>query len=384
MFTLIWMNFRRNKGKKILTLLSLLIAFVLFGLLMAVKSGMTYASISQFSARRLLTGSKVVEFGPMPVAYAERIAQVPGVEAVTYNGFMAGNFQSPSNFFNVVPVPAQSLFRVYPDFIVPPAQRRAWLQDRTGVLVTPTLLQQFGWNIGEKVPVQTQMKQKDGSSTWYMTIDGVITNRAHRQAFGPTMFMHYSYYDQARAVGEGTVYGFAELLSNAQEAGRVSQAIDDLFTNASPQTRTVPAEASAHNIYAQAGNIGAIVTDVAIAVFFSMMLIVGAIMLHSTRERLSEFAVLRALGFGRATVTGIVVGEAIFTCLVGGIAGLIVAFLLTQALKGDVTQVLSGFSLSAIAIGIGVGLMILFGLVASVLPALQLSRLSVHEALGRI
>lgn len=384
MFALIWSNFTRNHGWKILTLLSLLIAFVLFGLLMAVRNGLSFSDNSQAGARRLVTTNKVTPFAPMPVAYAERIAQVPGVQAVTYNGFMAGTFQKPSNFFMVLPMPAQSLFKVYPELYVSPAEWQSWFQDRTGALVTPKLMQQFGWKIGEKVPVQTHTKQKDGSTTWYMTIDGVITNEAEKNAPAQQMFMHYNYYDETRAVGQGTVNGFAELLDNASEAGRVSKAIDSLFTNAAPQTRTVPENAEARSIFAQAGNIGAIITDVAVAVFFSMMLIVGAIMLHSVRERLAEFALLRALGFRNRTVTGIVLGEAVFTCLVGGIAGLIVAFLLTRALGHAVTQVLPGFAITPAAAGVSIGLMILFGILASVLPIVQLSRLAIRDALGSV
>lgn len=382
MFALIWTNFARNKGRKILTLLSLLIAFLLFGVLMALHAGLSFSD-TPAGLGRLVTTNKVQPFAPMPVAYAQRIAEVPGVKAVTWNGFMAGTFQKPSNFFMVLPMPADGLFRVYPDLQVPPADKRAWLGDRTGALVTPKLMQQFGWKIGEKVPVQTQTKQKDGSSTWYLTIDGTIANPAQAGSNTEQMFIHYSYYDQSRALGEGTVNGFAELLDNPDAAGRVSQAIDALFVNSAPQTHTVPEEAEVRNIVAQAGNLGAIITDVAIAVFFSMMLIVGAIILHSTRERLSEFAVLRALGFGRRMVTSVVLGEAVLTCLVGGIAGLIVAYLLVFALRGVVTQVVPTFGISGFAAGLSIVLMIAFGILASVLPVIQLSRLSVRDALGR-
>ncbi|HVA54445.1 MAG TPA: ABC transporter permease, partial [Gammaproteobacteria bacterium] len=118
MFTLIWMNFKRNKGRKFLTLLSVVIAFLLFGLLMAVRHGLTFSENSEAGTRRLLTMNKVVLAAPMPVAYAERIAQVPGVKAVTYFGAMAGAYQNPSNNFLVVSAPAQSLFQVYPEFYV--------------------------------------------------------------------------------------------------------------------------------------------------------------------------------------------------------------------------------------------------------------------------
>lgn len=383
MFTLIWMYFKRDKGRKLLTLLSVLIAFLLFGVLMAVRHGLTFSENSEAGARRLLTMNKVVLAAPMPVAYAERIAQVPGVKAVTYFGAMAGAYQNPSNNFLVVSAPAQSLFQVYPEFYVPPAQRQSWLQDRTGALVTPKLMQQFGWKIGESVPILSKLKQKDGSTTWTVTIDGVVTDRSENNAGTQEMFIHYQYFDETRGVGEGTVNQFVELLDNPDQAGPVSQAIDTLFTNASPQTRTGPEQAVARTMLAQVGNIGAIITDVTIAVFFSMLLIIGAILLHSARERLSEFALLKALGFGSPTVTGVVLGESLLTCLVGGIAGLLFAWLLITALRQTVTQVLPSFEITPLAIAESIALMVLFGVLSGILPIIQLRRLSVRDALGR-
>ncbi|MDE2024438.1 MAG: ABC transporter permease [Gammaproteobacteria bacterium] len=350
---------------------------------MAVRHGLTFSENSAAGARRLLTINKVVPAAPMPVAYAERIAQVPGVKAVTYYGAMVGAFQKFSNAFAVVSAPAQSLFQVFPELYVPAAERQSWLQDRTGALVTPKLMQQFGWKVGEKVPILTRLKQKDGSTTWYMTIDGVITNRAQNSSGAQQMFIHYKYFDETRAAGEGTVNQFDELLDTPSQAGPVSQAIDTLFTNASPQTRTGPEQAVARSIFAQVGSIGAIITDVAIAVFFSMLLIIGAILLHSARERLSEFALLKALGFGSRTVTGVVLGESLLTCLVGGVTGMIFAYLLIAALRQTVTQVLPSFEVTSLAIALSLALMVLFGVLASLLPMVQLSRLSVRDALGR-
>lgn len=384
MFTLIWMNFKRNKGRKFLTLFSVVIAFLLFGILMAVRHGLTFSENSEAGARRLLTINKVVPAAPMPVAYAERIAQVPGVKAVTYYGAMIGAFQKLSNEFAVLSAPAQNLFQVYPEFYVPTAERQSWLRDRTGALVSAKIMQQFGWKVGEKVPILTKLKQKDGSTTWYVTIDGVITNRSENNPGAQEMIIHYKYFDETRAVGEGTVNQFDELLDNPDQAGPVSQAIDMLFTNASPQTRTGPEQAVVRTMLAQVGNIGAIITDVTIAVFFSMLLIIGAILLHSARERLSEFALLKALGFGSRTVTGVVLGESLLTCFVGGIAGLLLALLLVEALRQTITQVLPSFQITPLAIVESIALMALFGVLSGILPMIQLRRLSVRDALGRV
>lgn len=145
----------------------------------------------------------------------------------------------------------------------------------------------------------------------------------------------------------------------------------------------MPVNAIFHSIYGQIGNIGLMVTDVAVAVFFSMLLIIGALLLHSTRERLSEFALLRALGFRGFTVTGVVFGEALLTCLIGGILGLILAWVLTRLFGDSLNQILSAMSITPSVWAAGIGLMVLFAILVSTLPAVQLYRLSVREALGR-
>lgn len=384
MFALIWSNFTRNKGRKVLTLLSLLIAFVLFGLLMALRHSLTFSGAGAGAAQILVTMNKSGLGKPMPVAYAQRITQVPGVTAVSYGSGTLGTYQKPSNAFLFLGVAGRQMFKVQPFLRISATQLQAWFQDRTGALVTPKLAQKFGWTIGERVPVETPLPQKDGNTTWYVTIDGIVTDPTSHAALGlQKMFVHYSYFDQARAAGMGTVGSISERVASVHELGRVGQAIDAMFTNASPETHTFPVNAVFRNIYSQIGNISLIITDVALAVFFSMLLIVGALLLHSARERLSEFAVLRALGFRAVAVGSIVFGEALLTCLVGGLLGLIVAWILVGVLHSSLNQILSVMMLTPEIWGIGIGLMVLFAVLVSVLPSLQLWRISVRDALGR-
>lgn len=384
MFALIWSNFTRKPGRKALTLLSLLIAFVLFGLLMALRHSLTFSGAGAGAARILVTMNKSGMGKPMPVAYAERIAGVPGVTAVSYGSGTLGTYQKPNNAFLFLGVAGRQMFKVQPFLRIASAQQLAWFRDRSGALVTPKLAQQFGWHIGERVPVQTPLPQKDGKTTWYVTIDGVVTDPTSHAALGlQKMFVHYSYLDEARAAGTGTVASISERIASAHELGQAGAAIDALFTNASPETHTFPVNAVFRNIYGQIGDISLVVADVALAVFFSMLLIVGALLLHSARERLSEFALLRALGFRSLTVGGIVFGEALLTCLAGGLLGLIIAWILVGILHGSLNQILSVMTLTPAVWGVSIGLMVLFAVLASVLPVLQLWTTSVRDALGR-
>ncbi|HVA55611.1 MAG TPA: ABC transporter permease [Gammaproteobacteria bacterium] len=384
MFTLIWMNFKRNKGRKLLTTLSVVIAFLLFGVLLAVRHGLSgQRPQSQAATLRMTTLNKVAPYSPMPVAYAERIAAVPGVKAVTYLSAFAGFYQKQSNFVLMFAVPSASLLGVYPDLTVQPDQLNTWLMDRAGVLVTPALAKQYDWHVGDHVPIGSSIQRKDGSTTWDVTIEGVINTRGGAQFSSQKLFMHYSYLDEARVSNQGTVDTFVELVSSPSQTTEVSHAIDRLFINASPQTVTTASNALLQNAYAAAGNVGAIFTSVAVLVFLSMLLVVGAIMLHTARERLSEFAVLRALGFQRSTVTALVLSESMLVCVGGGLIGLLLAYVLTGKLQHLLEQQLAGVIMTGFAIMVSIGLMIVLALLAGAIPALQTWRLSVRDALGK-
>lgn len=384
MLALIWISFRRNRGRKLLTLLSLSIAFVLFGELMALRHALTFSGVGEAAGDILVTLNKAGIGKTMPVAYAQRIGQVPGVTAVSYDTGTLGTYQRPNNAFLFLATAGRQMFEIQPFLRIPARQRRAWFRDRTGAIVTPKLMRKFGWKLGERVPVMTQMPRKDGETTWYVTIDGVVTDPTSHAALGlEKMFVHYSYLDRARATGEGTVGDISERITSARDSGRVIRAIDGLFTNAAPQTRTIPVNAVFRNVYGQIGNISLLVANVAIATFFSMLLIVGAITLHSMRERFTEFAVLRVLGFRPAAIGGIVFGEALLTCLMGGTSGLIVAWVLVHRFAESLNQILATMVLTPGAWLLGLGLMLLFGVLVSVLPLAQLRRMSVREALGR-
>jgi putative ABC transport system permease protein len=227
------------------------------------------------------------------------------------------------------------------------------------------------------------MKKNDGSTTWEVVIDGVMKNSEQPDSKVRQVMVHYDYLKTARASGTDTVALFFELPADPGRATLVATAIDSLFENAAPQTSTSTTQAVVHNAIRQAGNIGGIIVDVAIAVFFSMLLVVGAIMFQSARERRSEVAALRALGFTRGSLLRMVVGESLLTCLIGGLIGTGLAAALLDALQTTLDSVPQSMDLTGIAVAIAVALMIIFGLLAAAAPAGQLWRLSIREALGR-
>lgn len=382
MLTLVWANLNRSKGRLALTLLSVLIAFLLFGVLMALRHGFSgERPQSQAATRRVTTLNKVAAYAPMPVAYAGRIAAVPGVEAVTYVSAFAGHYRKPDNFVLMLAMPAASLLETYPDLVVQPDELKTWLADRTGVVVSPKLATQYGWHVGDHIPIESAIRKRDGTSTWDVTIDGLIRRRGNLPFSSQRVFMHYSYFNEARAAGKDTVDTFSTLVASASQTGQVGRAIDALFVNASPQTRTTASNALLKNAYAAAGNVSAILIGAAAAVFFSMLLVIGTIMMHAARERLGEFAVLRAVGFRKRAVVGIVFCESLLISLVGGCLGLVLAWLLVRELQDVLSQYLAGVSLTRSAVAASIGLMLATGALSALAPMIQTWRLSLRDTL---
>jgi putative ABC transport system permease protein len=358
-----------------------LIAFLLFGMLMAARQVFN-PQLSKSDQSRLITVNKVSRGTPLPIAYAQRIRQVPGIRAAAYATFMLGWYQKRENAFAVIAAPAKGLFDTFP-VTVKPEQKKAWLNDRGGALATPALMKAYGWKIGQHVPVMSTLQKKDGGSTWDVTIDGVATNKDHPDAKVQQLIVHYDYVNEGRASGKDTAMMFFEVPDDPVKATSVAMAIDKIFENASPQTKTSTTKTVVHNAIRQAGDIGGIITDVAIAVFFSMLLVVGAIMFQSARERHTEFAALRALGFTRGSILRMVIGESLLTCLIGGLIGIGIAAGLIAILPNALSNFPSSMTLTGVAVLVAVGLMIAFGLIAAAAPAGQLWRLSIREALGR-
>ncbi|HET6655901.1 MAG TPA: ABC transporter permease [Gammaproteobacteria bacterium] len=360
----------------------MLIAFLLFGMLMAARQVFS-PDLSKSDQSRLQTVNKVSRGAPLPIAYVQRIAQVPGVKATTYLTAALGWYQKRENAFAVLAVPTDSFFQTLPAIVIKPEQKENWIKDRDGALATPALMKAYGWKIGQRVPVMSTLQKKDGGSTWDVTIDGVARNSEHPDSKQKQLILHYDYLNIGRATGTDTVMMFFEVPIDPAKATQVALSIDKQFENTSPQTSTSTLKAVVHNAIRQAGDIGGIIVDVAIAVFFSMLLVVGAIMFQSARERRTEFAALRALGFSRGSILRMVVGESLLTCLVGGLIGIGLAALLLDVLRGSLDNIPASMDLTGVAVLIAVGLMIGFGLLAAAAPAGQLWRLSIREALGR-
>ncbi len=381
---LVWSNLRRRKARTFFTLLSVVVAFVLFAYLAAVRVAFR-AGVDVAGADRLFTTHKTSIIQPLPVAYQEQIARVPGVVAVTHASWFGGIYQNPNTGFQGVfqaPVEPEAYLAMYPEFRVPEEQKRAWFEDREGVLVGRKTAERFGWKVGDRVPVQaTIWRKQDGGKIWEFNVRGIYDG-AEKGTDTTQFLFHYAYFDEARQFGRGIVGWYVVRIADPEQTAEVSAAIDAVFANSRYETKTVTEKALAQSFADQIGDIGAIIQWVLAAVFFTLLLVAGNTMAQSVRERTNELAVLKTLGYTDGRVLALVLAESTFVAVLGGGLGLAIGAALIGA--GDPTGgFLQVFYFPERDVVFGVVYVALLGFVTGILPAMQAKRLRIVEALRR-
>jgi putative ABC transport system permease protein len=380
--SLVWSNLKRKKLRTALTLLSIFIAFVLYGLLCTIKEAFT-AGIALAEADRLVVRHKVSLIMNLPEAYRARMEKIPGVASAVHMTWFNGIYQDePKNFFGSFPVsdPAEFL-AMYPEFLLPEEQKQAWIKTRTGVIVGRTLAERFNWKIGDRIPLTSPIWPREGDGAWEFEIVGIFDG-AKKATDTSGFYFRYDYFDEARSEGKGLVGWYSVRVNDPAQAGAVAEAIDDEFANSPYETKAEPEGAFMQAFAQQIGDIGAIMVAILSAVFFTILLVAGNTMGQAVRERIEEIGVLKALGYTNELVLTLVLAESCLIAAVGGLTGLGVAWLITAG-GSPVPAMLPVFYLPPRYVMIGVGLVILLGFVAGILPALQAMRLRVAEALRR-
>ncbi|MDH3621408.1 MAG: ABC transporter permease [Gammaproteobacteria bacterium] len=381
-FGLIWKNVWRKKIRTSLTILSVLVAFLLFALLSALgyafKGGEDVAD-----AERLVVINKVSLINPLPMAYMNRIAATEGVQAVTHASWFGGYYQDPRNQFGQFPTDPYEYFSLYPELKMPQEQFNAWAKNRQGAVIGREIADQYGINVGDRIPIQATIWTKaDGSRTWEFDIEGIFETDDPR---GSTAYMlfQYDYFEEARAFAKGTVGWYVLRVKPGADPVQIANAVDMQFANSPNETETSTEAAFAQSFAKQFGNIALIVTLIMGAVFFTLLLVSGNTMSQSVRERISELAVLKTLGFSDRSVLGVVLTESIVIMLIGGLLGLGIGWLIVQVIAGAMGAILPGIYLTSRAILTAICIMIGAGIVAGIFPALKAMRLSIIDALAR-
>ena len=374
---LIWANLMRRKVRTVFTLLSVFIAFMLFAVLGAVDQAFT-GGVDLAGADRLMVMNKVGLINSMPIGYADRIATVPGVAAVTLQDWVGAYFQDPRQPITGFAVDAPSFLEVHQDMQLSAAQRQTWLADKTGVIVGPVLAKKYGWKVGDHFPLRSNIwRDKQGDSTWDVNVDGIYSGGQE-----DLLLMHYKYLDDKRAFRNNQVNMFVLKVSDPARSGVIAHDVDALFANSDAESKTQTEKAFLQGFAAQLGNISKIVTGIVTAVLFSMLLVIANTMAQSIRERISELAVLKALGFSRRGIGFMVLTESLLVTFLGGLLGMGLGALAAGGIGGKL-PFLQDFRTPSSSLAIGILLMLLLGLMAGLLPATQAMRLQVATALRR-
>ena len=381
---LIWAELFRRKTRTFLTLVSILAAFLLFGLLNGVRVSFDQAGQSAQGAKRLQTGSKLSFIDTLPLSLNDRIARVDGVKAVTYANWFGGAYQKPENqIFSFAVAP--NYLDLYPEIEVPAAQRQAFDATRTGILVGEGLVNRFGWKVGQKIPLMsTIFPNRDGSKNWAFDIVGVMKpkDKASGGWYDQMIIMHWKYFDESTPYNRGQVGWYVSSVADVNQADRVAQGIDALSANSDHETKTMTEAASAASWMKQMADIGLIVGSIMGAVFFTLLLLTGNTMAQAVRERIPELAVLKTMGFRNGAVLGLVLAESVLLVLIGGVLGLGLATvagpMLTLASGGVINMPPIDWSIWLQ----GLGLMVAIGVLVGLLPAIRAMRLNIVDALA--
>lgn len=382
-FYLVWCNLKRKKLRTTLTLLSIVVAFVLFSLLAALKLAFV-GGVSLANVNRLITRHRVSFIQPLPYAYLNRIANVSGVAGVSHQTWFGGVYQDSKNPLGSFPVEPELYLPMNPEISLPEDQRQAWLKTRTGAVIGRTLAERYGWKIGDRVPLKSPIWPNKSGGAWQFDIVGIYDGT--KKAADTTSFLfRYDYFDEARSYGEGTVGWYQVRVKDPKDAERVAAAIDAEFANSSAETKTETEAAMFQGFAQQIGDIGKIVTAILGAVFFTILLVAGNTMAQSVRERTQELGVLKAVGFTNKLVLGVVLGESFVLTSLGGLIGLGFGWLMVAGLSesSSIRQFFPIFFIPTRDVLNGIGLSIALGFVAGILPAIQAMRLHVAEALRR-
>jgi len=379
---LIRKNLFRRKLRAGLMIVSILIAFLIFGVLAAFDRAFN-AGEDTAAADRLVTVNKINFTLPMPIAYYDRIRAIEGVRQATYANWFGGYFQDPKNLVIAFAVEPNTYPELYVREIDIAADARAsFVRERTSALIGESLAKKWGWKVGDRIPLSSNIfSQKNGSKTWDLVIAGVFSSKTQRDT--NFMIFQYDYFNETRSFGKDTI-GWLVLQTTSPAANdRVAKAIDSMFANSSDETSTDTEKAFNKAFAAQLGNIALIVLLVVGAAFVTILMIVGNTMVMTVRERTREIGVLKALGFSQGRILRLILGESVALALLGGIPGIILATLATLGLRVSLAQFVPGLMMTPDIVFLAIALMLILGILTGTIPAINAMRLKIAEALGR-
>jgi putative ABC transport system permease protein len=378
-FPLIWAGLWRNPVRTVLTMLCIVVAFMLFGLLHGITSSIDEV-IDQMSDTRLRIQSRVNIAQGLPIAYLPRIENVSGVTGVAYYSWFGGYYQDPRNQVQTGAIDVDRLFTLYPELQIADEHIEAMRATRTGALMGRDLAETHGWQVGDRVPIGSQIwPRADGSYDWAFDIAGVYT-------FGDgsipsnELWINYDYFDEARSLARGTVSLYFARIDDAERSAEIAEDIDALFANSLDETQTQNEKDWIRAQINQVGDINAFLNAIILAVLFTLLFLTGNTMMQSVRERIPELAVLKTYGFGNLSIVTLVVAEAALLCIAAAAVGLTIASYLVPSIYRLIGAGALPMPWSVVTAGIILAALV--ALVSALPPAWRAQRLDVADALA--
>jgi len=379
-FMLIRAGLLRKKARTILTTLSIIVAFLLFGLLQGINQTIK-AGFGGGENSRLWTANSVGTLSSLPISVMDRMATVQGVRSIAHVSFFGGYFQDARNALPALATNVDKLAAVYPELHITRSQIDAMQATRAGALIGRTLASKYGWKVGDKIPVGTTLwTDQEGRNSWTFDIVGIFDPdpKYARTSLGSGFWINYGYWDEARRMDRHHVHQFIVQIDNPAQATAIAADIDRLFANSSDETRTQTENAAIQSQFKQLADVDFIANAIVGAVMFALLFLTANTMMQSVRERIPELAVLKTLGFSGGTVCALVVAESLLLCLFAAIAGLLLS---SVAIK-SVGAALGAGVLPLGVIAGGLAIAVILAVVSGLPPAMRALRLNIVDALA--
>jgi putative ABC transport system permease protein len=370
----------RKKARTVLTMLSIIVAFLLFGLLQGINQDIK-SGLGGSANGRLWTMSRVGVLSSLPISAMDRMAAIEGVRSIAHLTYFGGYFRDAKNPLPAFAVNVDKLAALYPELNITPAQIDAMKATRSGALIGSPLAKKYGWKVGDKIPVGTTLwPNVAGSNNWTFDIVGIFDAdpKYSRTSLGSGFWFNYDYLDESRLSDRHRVHQFIIQIDSPDQATAISSRIDKLFENSSDETRTQTENAAIQSQFKQLADIEFIANSIVGAVMFTLLFLTANTMLQSVRERIPELAVLKTLGFPAGTVCALVLVESLLLCLSAAIVGLLLS---AAAVKGLGAALGTGVLPAVVVVG-GLAIAVVLAIVSGLAPALLAQRLNIVNALA--
>ncbi len=373
---LIYKNLTRKKTRLFLTCFAIFIAFLIFGSITALKGALN-SGVEMSADNRLITVNKINFTQPLPYSYVNKVKSIEGIKDVSHANWFGGFYQEPANQIVTMAVDPETYFTVYDDLVVPEEQLSQWKSNRRGVLVGERIAKTFNWQIGDTIPMSSNIfSNKDGTQTWQLQIDGIFRGENEKADTGYMVF-HYKYFMETQTWGGDNIGWLIVTTTDASLNQQVSDAIDESFANSAAETETSTEAAFNKAFIEQIGNIGLIIFGVVFMAFFTILVVVGNTMVLAIRERTNEIAVLKTLGFSSPRIFKMILIESCMLSFIGGLLGLGAAFVIVQGASQELSRFLPNLVLDQSIVLQALGYMLLLGLVTGIVPAVRALRLNI-------